>query len=94
VFSEQELSKARERGAVGDLCLRFFDRNGRPVSTPLDKWVIGMELDQLRKVNRRIGVAGGRGKVEAIRAALKGGWINGLITDRGTAGRLVSDKSG
>jgi DNA-binding transcriptional regulator LsrR (DeoR family) len=45
-------------------------------------------------VNRRIGVAGGRGKVEAIRAALKGGWINGLITDRGTAGRLVSDKSG
>jgi DNA-binding transcriptional regulator LsrR (DeoR family) len=53
-----------------------------------------MELEQLRKVNRRIGVAGGRGKVGAIRAALKGGWINGLITDRGTAERLVSESSG
>lgn len=93
VFSEQELSKARERGAVGDLCLRFFDRNGRPVSTPLDKCVIGMQLEQLRKVNRCIGVAGGRGKVAAIRGALKGGLVNGLITDRATAERLVGEKT-
>jgi DNA-binding transcriptional regulator LsrR (DeoR family) len=92
VVSDPELSNARERGAVGDLCLRFFDRNGRPVLTALDKCVIGMQLEQLRKVNRCIGVAGGRGKVEAIRGAIKGGWVNGLITDRATAERLLGEQ--
>jgi DNA-binding transcriptional regulator LsrR (DeoR family) len=52
-----------------------------------------MQLEQLRKVHRCIGVAGGRGKIEAIRGALKGGWINGLITDRATAEQLVGDKN-
>jgi len=36
-----------------------------------------------------VGVAGGRRKTAAIRGALQGGWINVLITDRGTAERLL-----
>ena len=32
----------RDAGAVGDICLRFFDGGGVPVSTPLDDRVIGM----------------------------------------------------
>jgi len=89
VFSEKELAVVRKRGAVGDICLRFYDRDGNPIVTALDHWVVGIELEQLRQVKRRIGVAGGRRKVAAIRGALKGGWINGLITDRFTAERLA-----
>jgi DNA-binding transcriptional regulator LsrR (DeoR family) len=38
-------------------------------------------------------VAGGRRKYAAIRAALRGGWLNVLITDLGVARRLVEDQS-
>ena len=51
--------------------------------------VIGIDLQQLRRVPRAIGVAGGSRKTAAIRAALLGGWINCLITDRLTAQRLL-----
>jgi DNA-binding transcriptional regulator LsrR (DeoR family) len=64
--------------------------DGRPVGSPLDDRVIGIELGQLKRVPRAIGVAGGPGKTAAVRAALLGGWINCLITDRPTAERLLA----
>jgi DNA-binding transcriptional regulator LsrR (DeoR family) len=91
VFSERELQMLREHGAVGDICLRFYDAHGKSVSTALDKRVIGMKFEQLKRVRRSVGIAGGARKVAAIRGALEGGWINVLITDRATAERLVQD---
>lgn len=90
VFSPQELRQLSQRGAVGDICLRFFDANGVPVVTPLNERVISIELADLRRVGRIVGIAGGRRKFAAIRGALAGGWINVLITDRTTAERLVN----
>ena len=89
IFSPQELDMLRKAGAVGDICLRFFDNSGNPVATPLNDRVIGMELQQLQRVNRAVGVAGGRRKLDAIRGALEGHWINVLITDRLTAEHLT-----
>ena len=89
VFSEVELETLRRKGAVGDICLRFFDRDGLPVLTPLNDRVISMDLEQLRKVERVVGVAGGKRKTAAIRGALTGRWVNVLITDRHTAARLL-----
>lgn len=91
IFSPEELSMLREAGAVGDICLRFFDRNGTPVLTPLNNRVIGMELDQLHKVKRAVGIAGGSRKLSAIRGALIGRLINVLITDRFTAEKLLQN---
>lgn len=93
VFSDSELDSLRAAGAVGDICLRFFDHAGRPVQTALDRRVIGMSLAQLGRVRRAITVAGGPRKRAAIRATLAGGLINGLITDRYTAEHLLSDAS-
>ena len=92
VFTGEELMLPRKRGAVGDICLRFFDSKGKPVVTSLNNWVIGIKLDQLKQVKRAIGVAGGARKIPAILGALRGGWINGLITDRFTAERLVGGR--
>jgi DNA-binding transcriptional regulator LsrR (DeoR family) len=92
VFSADELKLLRRRGAVGDLCLRFFDENGRPVRSALDERVIGMELEQLSQMPRSVGIAGGRRKLRAILGALNGGWINVLITDRLSAERLLKEK--
>lgn len=89
VFSAAELGTLRSAGAVGDIGLRFLRADGRPVDSPLDRRVIGIELQQLRRVPRAIAVAGGPSKTPAVRAALLGRWVNCLITDRHTAERLL-----
>ncbi len=93
VFSNQELRQLTSQGAVGDICLRFFDQAGQPVITPLNDRVISMELSDLRRVPRVIGVAGGKRKTAAVRGALNGKLVNVLITDRAMAERLLAGKS-
>jgi DNA-binding transcriptional regulator LsrR (DeoR family) len=90
IFSKEELDLLRARGAVGDICLRFFDQQGQRVLTPLDERVIGIRPEQLRGVARSVGIAGGQRKHDAIRGALASGWINVLITDLGTAEALTT----
>jgi len=89
IFSAQEQHLLQSYKAVGDILLHFFDRDGKTVKTFLDKRVVSMSLEQLRCVDRAIGVAGGKRKVDAIRGALNGRWINVLITDQLTAERLI-----
>lgn len=93
IFSVHELESLRQVGAVGDVCLRFFDAAGQPAVSPLNDRVIGMELEQLRKVKRSVGIAGGQRKIAAIRGAVRGGYINVLITDLLTAQALVQPES-
>lgn len=91
IFSPKELEQLQAEGAVGDICLRFFDEQGQPASTSLNERVIGLQLEQLRNVQRAVGIAGGERKIAAIRGALRGGWINVLITDRYTAESLLNN---
>ena len=79
IYSPAELAMLQSAGAVGDVCLHFFDGEGKPVETPLDERVIGMSLEQLRHAKRTVGIAGGKRKLAAIRGALRGKWINVLI---------------
>lgn len=88
-IAEADQETLRAAGAVGDVCLRFFDEDGRLVPTELDERVIGITPETLRTIPRRIGVAGGLRKVAAIRGAMRGRWINVLITDATTARALV-----
>jgi DNA-binding transcriptional regulator LsrR (DeoR family) len=94
VFSEEELKSVQKQGAVGDICLRFYDAKGQAVRGALDDRVIGMTLDGLRKVERSIAVCGGKRKFQAILGAVRGKWINTLVTDQYTAERLVKAQPG
>jgi DNA-binding transcriptional regulator LsrR (DeoR family) len=88
-FSPAERRQIYRQGAVGDLCLRFFDRLGKPIKSTLNSRVIGIELETLKQVERVVGIAGGLEKTPAILAALWSQRINVLITDRKTAERLL-----
>ena len=59
IFPAHDLELLRSKGAVGDVLLRFFDAAGKPVDSPLNERVVSMRLDQLARVDRSIGVAGG-----------------------------------
>ena len=79
------------RGAVGDLCGRFFDAQGQQCL--VEPGVIGIPLEQLKALDHVIGVAGGEEKVAAILGALRGGCLNVLVTDAVTA-EAVLEKHG
>lgn len=91
VIDIEDLEELRGRGAVGDICLRFFDRDGQLIDSAFNKRVLGISAAQIQGTPRRVAVAGGMRKVEAIRAALRGKWVTTLITDLEVARALVAD---
>ena len=93
IFSPEERRQLRRAGAVGDICFQFIDKQGGPIDSPLMKRVIGIDLATLKSAPRVVGIAGGESKLTAVRASLKGKWINVLITDKRTAERLISAAS-
>ncbi|MER5999257.1 sugar-binding transcriptional regulator [Nonomuraea sp. NPDC051941] len=88
--SQADQEELRGLGAVGDVCLHFFDTTGKPVDSGFDQRVIGIDAPTFRAVERRVGVAGGMRKLSAIKAAIEGGWVNVLITDLTIARLLCS----
>ncbi|WP_328842673.1 sugar-binding transcriptional regulator [Streptomyces sp. NBC_00258] len=88
-YPAEELASLEKLGAVGDVCLHFFDAEGRAVPSELDERVVGISAQQLRAVRRTVAVAGGQRKHEAIRGAVRGGLVHTLVTDRATAEALL-----
>lgn len=82
-----ELQRA---GAIGHIALRFFDADGELVHTSLDDRTLSITPEQLRRAGRVVAVAGGPDKVAALTAALKGDFIDVLITDQITAEALLA----
>lgn len=89
IFSPEEYELLRDANAVGDILMRFIDHDGNLVKIGLENRVISMSLEQLQKVSRAIGVAGGLRKYNALLGALRGRWINIIVTDHFTAKRLA-----
>ena len=89
VITWKEMDQLKQNGAIGDIALHFFDQYGQLVHSEIDQRVIGISLDQLNRVKRVIGVAGGPQKVDILRGALLGHLVNVLITDNLTAERLL-----
>ena len=89
LFIEKDIEKLIGLGAVGDVCGRFFDKDGEMCCIEMDKRTIGVSIDDLKKARYVVGIGGGEEKVISINAALKGGIINVLITDEKTSNLLM-----
>ncbi|NCU20240.1 transcriptional regulator, partial [Candidatus Falkowbacteria bacterium] len=88
--SPEDLAWHVARGAVGVLCGRFIDAEGRPVSGPLDARMIGITLDRLVGLEMGILVTPGLDKLEATRAAIRGGYVTHLVTGLTVAQALLA----
>jgi deoxyribonucleoside regulator len=89
VISRDDMRAMARRGAIGTICARFYDRNGLPVRSPLDRRTLAITRQDLCRAPIRIAVAFGAPKLAALRAGLAGGWINGIGTDATTAEALL-----
>lgn len=89
-LSEAEI-KMLQHDAVGDISSRFINSDGEIANEQLNQRTIGIGLDELRKKEHSILIAGGEQKVESIKGALKGKYANALITDENTARQLLKE---
>lgn len=86
----ENLEKFARDGMAGDIALHFFDEDGATEKfRAFTDRVAGMPLEMMKKVRNRIGIAGGENRAEAIRGAIKGGFINMLITNIDAAEKLL-----
>jgi deoxyribonucleoside regulator len=92
--TEQDVERLRQSGAVGDVCAQHFNENGEWLNIDTNRRVIGIRLDTIRKVDTVIGVAGGPEKTRAILAALRGQYVNVLVTDDQTARAILAMQRG
>jgi len=79
----------KQAGVVGAICGRCYDINGKPSLTDWNNRVIGLTLDELRKIEHKVGIAIGQEKVDGILGALRGKFLDVLITDENTATMLL-----
>ncbi len=94
-LDEEEINSMVDRGAVGDLSLQFFDRNGQtePFSEFNDR-VTGLPLEEMNRIPNRLCIAAGKQKAEAVYGAINGGFINMLVLDQDCAKALLEMKKG
>ncbi|MBI3636729.1 MAG: MarR family transcriptional regulator [Candidatus Rokubacteria bacterium] len=94
------VKRLRQLGIVGEINYQPYDADGRLVDRPelrvLMHRILSVGGERLQALSRRddryvIAVAGGRGKVDAVRGALRGRFMNVLVTDTDTAEALLRD---
>ncbi|MBN2043548.1 MAG: sugar-binding transcriptional regulator [Anaerolineales bacterium] len=81
----EEMRGLIQFGAVGNVAGLFFNLDGKPTGREFQARSFTISRRDLMEIPVRFGIAGGMGKVKAILGALRGKYINILITDAYTA---------
>lgn len=89
VLSKNDIKEIKDAGAVGEICGRFIDANGKECDTRWRDCVMSIELSQLAKIPMTIGVVTADDRSSAIKAAIKGGLLKSLIIDEAGALALL-----
>ena len=89
IRTEEEYKELMQKGAVGEIVGRIYDKNGQTVDEDLQRKMIGISLDKIAKIPVRVGISYGKDKIEAIKGAIAGGLVNVLVTDVPTAELLL-----
>lgn len=85
----EELIRLGKEGVVGDISGKFITRSGELYDCIYNKTIIGLSLDELRRIPNTIAVAMGRHKIMAVLGALRTGVVNTLCTDNRMANELI-----
>ncbi|MDO5605065.1 MAG: sugar-binding transcriptional regulator [Paracoccus sp. (in: a-proteobacteria)] len=85
-----DLAEHVARGAVGVICGRFINAGGEQVLGRMEERVIGIPLTRLTGLEMGILVTPGLDKVEATRAAIRGGYVTHLMTATSVAEALLA----
>ena len=88
-LNEKDIVWLRNQGGVGHMCAQHYDINGQLLDVELNKRSIGVGLEALRSIETVIAVAGSEEKAKAILGAIRGQYIDVLITDDQAATKIL-----
>ncbi|QIQ22374.1 sugar-binding transcriptional regulator [Zophobihabitans entericus] len=82
-ITDKDIEELRYYDVVGDSNSRFYTADGKEAKCPINEHVIGLSLEELRKIPTVVAIVGGNNKEEALMAALKAKLLNiVVITDK------------
>jgi DNA-binding transcriptional regulator LsrR (DeoR family) len=84
-FSVEEVRQLRDDSAVGDILGNYFDVHGQMIPSNLYGRLVGLTMDDLRRIETVIAVVSEADKSMAILGALRSGVIDMLVVDAGNA---------
>ena len=82
-------AELRAHGAVGDLLGSFLDAEGQLVAHKLNRQVVALAPSELAAVPISVLSSGGVSKIPILRAVLRGGYVNRIVTDEACARALL-----
>ncbi|MEM7537272.1 MAG: sugar-binding domain-containing protein [Chloroflexota bacterium] len=88
-LNQKDLTYLENRGAVGHMCAQHFDAEGNTLDVDFNQRVISIGIQALRNIETVIAVAGGQEKARAILGALRGNYLDVLITDEAAAQEVL-----
>ena len=89
MVTDDDVAAYAAAGAVGDMIGQWFGRRGEIVDGPVSGRAVTLGLDALRALPNVVGVAAGEDKIDAIRGAIAGRYLDVLVTDEPTAQALL-----
>jgi DNA-binding transcriptional regulator LsrR (DeoR family) len=89
-LSREDMDDLIAHDAVGDIMGWHFDLQGNMVGSNVIGRVLSVPLSELHNIELRIGVANGEKKVAPFVGALRGRYINVIITDEATAEAILA----
>ena len=91
MLTKEEMDRLVSMGAVGAIYGRWFDIEGRFLDTEINERVLGIPIEVVKKIPKRILVSRGRDRLRAIVGVLKTGLFNVFITDEQTVRDMEHD---
>lgn len=89
--TDAELKTLVASGAVAQINARMIDAAGAEIDCSYNRRLVAMELDDFRRIPRRLCLVPAVEKVAALRAALAGGHVSHLVITSSVAAELKRD---
>ena len=88
-LSSADVLQLIEMKAEAVICGRYFDIQGSPCNAGINERILAIDLETLKRIPLRIGVAVGSERASAVKSILRSGYVNALIVDEFLARCLI-----
>src|SRR5699024_9851502 len=84
-LGQKDQKELEAHHTIGDICSRFYTLGGESIASPISERTIAVKLEKLQNLRYSIGIAYSKEKAKSIIGAMRGNFINTLVTDEDTA---------
>jgi len=88
-INQKDIVDLEKNKVVGDINSRFFDKNGEEADIDINQHVMGISLEDIKKIPTVMSIAFENSKIDAVEVAVKHKLFNVLVTTDEIAKRLL-----